>query len=82
MEKDKRAWGWVARNRTMGHIRTEFESLKDKHGKLARKCKHRGEYNGYKKHSWDQCTHENMGWGGLTRNTNCELTNCPLIICK
>ena len=26
-----------------------------------------------------ECRHSSMGQGGLTRNTDCELTNCPLI---
>jgi len=85
MESGERAcanWAQSERdekNRTMSDVRMEFESLQSKHKKLAKECKYLGKRNGYRPRSWNQCAHENMGYGGITRNTDCELANCPLI---
>ena len=32
------------------------------------------------KGDWDGCDHSAMGWGGMNRNTNCELVNCPRVL--
>ena len=88
MESDERAYSnWAQaerdeKNMTMSSLRMEFEDLESKHKRLSKKCKHRGKLHGYKKHSWDQCAHDSMDYGGMTRNTDCELINCPLMIEK
>jgi len=41
------------------------------------KCKHRSWAT---RSSMRVCGHPAMGYGGMTRNTNCELENCPRVL--
>lgn len=45
-------------------------------GKTRCKFRYKGNKLGYK----ETCCHPAMGYGGMSRNIDCELTNCPRIL--
>ena len=58
-------------------MRADFLKLEaelKKFGKV--KCKHRNK----KKPTVMECHHPAMGYGGMSRNTDCELENCPRVL--
>ena len=54
-------------------IKAEFEKLSAQLKAFGTLCKYRD------KKQKGECNHEDMGWGGLSRNTRCELRNCPRV---
>ncbi len=66
---------------TISSLRMEFEDLESKHKRFSKKCKHHGKHIGYPKQNWNQCALNNR-FMGENKNTNCGLTNCPLMIEK
>ncbi len=44
------------------------------------KCKHHKNRTHQGKKSMMDCYHSAMGYGGITRNTDCELENCPRVL--
>lgn len=44
------------------------------------KCKHNWRRSKSQKKGIMECHHPNMSYGGMTRNTDCELRNCPRVL--
>ena len=62
-------------------LRAAFLELDNKLKKFGRtKCKFHRNRKGKKTGSLE-CHHPVMGWGGINRNTDCELANCPRVLC-
>jgi len=68
-------------------MRATFLKLDKELKKFGRtKCKHhKRRFGGWKKSIADikgtmDCHHSAMDYGGMSRNTNCELENCPRVL--
>ena len=66
---------------TITSIAAEFHKLDTQLKKFGKdKCKFHK--NRKPKPKWIECFHPSMSYGGMGRNTDCELDNCPRIIEK
>ncbi len=65
---------------TVSVMRTAFLKLEKQLKEFGRnKCKfHKNRKKDRSK--WLDCTHPAMDYGGMSRNTSCELENCPRVL--